>query len=329
MNTKTWADRSDTYRFNSFPSSKPDGRQGRTNPPRSTKFGLKPSSQSSRTGDRDFSAFPFDILTKIAAAFNFKNVLSASLVCRSWRDALRLLREAMALSWAPRSLWSIRGLFTGKRVKRKKQLLFIKEPPPLVTLLAGAISESYTYKVPIMFGVTAEQYPGEPQDHKEAIKWLHQASVGGHVRAKYQLALCLDQGFGVERNLQEAAGWYLEAAEGGYVRAMYNASICCTFGEGLSHTRRQARKWMKRAADRGHRKAQFQHGFTLVSEGEMMKAVVYLELAIRSGETAATRVKNVILRQLSGRFVTRPCFFLAIGVLLLHIDPDCLPNFLV
>ena len=37
----------------------------------------------------------------------------------------------------------------------------------------------------------------------------------------------------------------------------------------------------------------------LGQEGEMMKAVVYLELATRSGETAATHVKNVILQQLS------------------------------
>lgn len=34
-------------------------------------------------------------------------------------------------------------------------------------------------------------------------------------------------------------------------------------------------------------------------EGEMMKAVVYLELAIRAGETGANHVKNVILQQLS------------------------------
>lgn len=31
----------------------------------------------------------------------------------------------------------------------------------------------------------------------------------------------------------------------------------------------------------------------------MMKAVVYLELATRAGETAAAHVKNVILQQLS------------------------------
>lgn len=34
-------------------------------------------------------------------------------------------------------------------------------------------------------------------------------------------------------------------------------------------------------------------------EGEMTKAVVYLELATRAGETSATHVKNVILQQLS------------------------------
>lgn len=37
----------------------------------------------------------------------------------------------------------------------------------------------------------------------------------------------------------------------------------------------------------------------LVQGGDMMKAVVYLELATRAGENAATHVKNVILQQMS------------------------------
>ena len=37
----------------------------------------------------------------------------------------------------------------------------------------------------------------------------------------------------------------------------------------------------------------------LGQEGEMMKAVMYLELATCSGETVATHIKNVILQQLS------------------------------
>lgn len=36
-----------------------------------------------------------------------------------------------------------------------------------------------------------------------------------------------------------------------------------------------------------------------VQEGDMMKAVVYLELATRAGERPAAHVKNVILQRLS------------------------------
>ncbi|KAI9074122.1 hypothetical protein K1719_043893 [Acacia pycnantha] len=56
---------------------------------------------------------------------------------------------------------------------------------------------------------------------------------------------------------------------------------------------------MKRAADHGHSKAQYEHGLSLFSKGDLMKAVVYLELATRAGEIAAARVKNVVLQQLS------------------------------
>ncbi|CAI9767918.1 unnamed protein product [Fraxinus pennsylvanica] len=139
----------------------------------------------------------------------------------------------------------------------------------------------------------------DPSNAKEAITWIYQASVAGNVRAQYQLALCWHQGRGLHQNLQEAARWYLRAAEGGYVRAMYNTSLCYSSGQVRVQAHRLARKWMKKAAERGHSKAQFEHGLGLFSEGEMMKAVVYLELATRAGETAAARVKNVIVQQLS------------------------------
>ncbi|MBA0760119.1 hypothetical protein Gotri_022897 [Gossypium trilobum] len=245
MNQKTLLYRSDASRFIAFPFSKPDGRDAKTKFSRWSK--VSSESSSSPTNDPDFSALPFDILTKIAAPFNFPNLLAASL-----EEAIALYQKAAALGDA-----------------------------------AGQCNLGISY------------LNTQPLNHKEAVKWLHQASVGGHVRAQYQLALCLHQGLGVEQNLQEAVKWYLKAAEGGYVRAMYNASLCYTFGEGLSHSRRQARKWMKRAADRGHGKAQFEHGLALFSEGELLKAIVYLELATRSGETAATHVKNAILQQLS------------------------------
>lgn len=139
----------------------------------------------------------------------------------------------------------------------------------------------------------------DPPNPDEAVKWLHKASVAGHARAQYQLALCLHQGRGVRPNLSEAAKWYLRAAEGGYVRAMYNTSLCYSFGEGLPHSHQLAKKWMKRAADRGHSKAQYEHGLGLFSKGDMMNAAVFLELATRAGETLAAHVKNLILEQMT------------------------------
>ncbi|KAH1122497.1 hypothetical protein J1N35_005657 [Gossypium stocksii] len=313
MNQKTLLDRSDASRFIAFPFSKHDGRDAQTKSSRWSKVSSEWS--SSPTNDPDFSALPFDILTKIAAPFNFPILLAASLVCRSWGDALRALREAMVLLRQGKQFKHGRG-GVGRNLE-KALVSFLKGAARGSTLAmvdAGLIywergqkEEAIAlYQKAAALGDAAGKcnlgisyLHAQPQNHKEAVKWLHQASVGGHVRAQYQLALCLHQGLGVEQNLQEAAGWYLKAAEGGYVRAMYNASLCYTFGEGLSHSRRQARKWMKRAADRGHGKAQFEHGLALFSEGELLKAIVYLELATRSGETAATHVKNAILQQLS------------------------------
>ncbi|XP_022776147.1 F-box protein At1g70590 [Durio zibethinus] len=313
MKQNTWPDRSDGFGFTAFPLSKPNDSGGKTKLSRRSIFSSKLA--SSPMDGPDFSALPFDILTKIAASFNFPNLLATSLVCRSWRDGLRPLREAMLLLRYGKRYKHGRG---GVRRNLEKALdSFLKGAArgcSLAMVDAGLIywergqkEEAIAlYQKAAALGDPAGQcnlgisyLHAQPQNHKEAVKWLHQASLGGHVRAQYQLALCLHQGLGVDRNLHEAARWYLKAAEGGYVRAMYNASLCYTYGEGLSHSRRQARKWMKRAADRGHSKAQFEHGLALFSEGEMMKAVVYLELATRSGETAATHVKNVILQQLS------------------------------
>ncbi|TYI84114.1 hypothetical protein E1A91_D05G341700v1 [Gossypium mustelinum] len=313
MKQKTWPDRSDGVRFSAFPLSKPNDNEENIILSRRSKIGSKPS--LSPTDGPDFSALPFDILTKIAASFNFPNLLAASLVCRSWRDALRPLREAMMLLRYGKRFKHGRG---GVRRNLDKALdSFLKGAARGSTLAmvdAGLIywerglkEEAIAlYQKAAALGDPAGQcnlgisyLHAQPQNHKEAVKWLHQASIGGYTRAQYQLALCLHQGLGVHRNLYEAAKWYLKAAEGGYVRAMYNASLCYSSGVGLSQSRRQARKWMRRAADRGHSKAQFEHGLALFSEGEMMKAVVYLELATRSGETAATHVKNVILQQLS------------------------------
>ncbi|KAJ6771201.1 hypothetical protein OIU74_017599 [Salix koriyanagi] len=100
----------------------------------------------------------------------------------------------------------------------------------------------------------------------KAIALYEKAAKLGDPAGQCNLGLAYLQGSGVNCNLQGAARWYLKAAEGGYVRAMYNVGLCYSVGEG-------------QAVD---------------EEGEKMKAVVYLELATRAGETAAAHVKNVI-----------------------------------
>ncbi|XP_043706440.1 F-box protein At1g70590 [Telopea speciosissima] len=263
----------------------------------------------------DFSQLPFDVLTKIAASFSLPNLRSASLVCRSWRDALRPLREAMLfLRWGKRFKHGHAGVRPNIQKALDSFLKGASRGSTLAMVDAGLLywemghkDKGITlYRRAADLGDPAGQcnlgisyLQAEPANPKEAVKWLYEASVAGHVRAQYQLALCLHQGRGVECNLPEAAKWYLRAAEGGYIRAMYNTSLCYSFGEGLARNHRQARKWMKRAADRGHSKAQLEHGLGLFSEGEMLKALVYLELAVRAGETSAEHVKNVVLQQLS------------------------------
>ncbi|EPS71841.1 hypothetical protein M569_02918, partial [Genlisea aurea] len=311
---KTWPPDSDGGLFKSIHfTEKCDGSSNFVNPakiPLSFFFYSRPPPRPSSSSD--FSAIPFDVLRKIAAPFSLPNLRAASLVCRAWRDALKPLREALVfLKW-------------GKRFKHGRGGVKVNSSKALDSFLKGAARGSTLamvdagliywemgkreegiawYRKAADLGDPAGQcnlavayLRDDPPNAKEAIPLLYRASVAGHVRAQYQLALCLHQGGGTPH---EAARWYLRAAEGGYQRAMYNASLCFLTGEGLVQSHRMARRWMKRAADHGHSRAQFEHGLTLFSEGEMMKAVVYLELATRAGERAAAHVKNVILQQLS------------------------------
>jgi hypothetical protein len=56
-----------------------------------------------RSSDGDFSTLPSDILTKIAASFTLPHLQTASLVCKSWSEGLRPLREALLfLKWGKR-----------------------------------------------------------------------------------------------------------------------------------------------------------------------------------------------------------------------------------
>ncbi|KAL3031579.1 hypothetical protein AAZX31_02G036400 [Glycine max] len=233
-------------------------------------------------GAGDFSALPYDVLAKIAASFDDPNLRAASLVCRAWCEALRPLREAMALLlWGKRFKHGHRGVGPNPDRALDSFIKAAARGSALAMVDAGLIywergekpkAMEFYHKAAELGNPSAQCNLGlsylqaEPPNTELAVKWLHKASVCGNVRAQYQLALCLHRGGGrVRSNLKEAAKWYMKAAEGGYVRAMYNISLCFSFGEGLTRNHQLARKWMKRAADRGHSKAQFEHGLALFS----------------------------------------------------------------
>ncbi|KAJ4874763.1 F-box protein [Raphanus sativus] len=319
MKQRTWPCPSEGSRFTSLPFSKLHEKRSRFSSSSSIKATASkstsppPPSHDDTAGD--FSALPFDILTKIAAPLSLPNLQAASSVCRSWREALLPLRESMLL------------LRWGKRFKHGRGGVKANLDKALDSFLKGAARGSTLamvdaglvywekgekeravglYRRAAELGDAVGQcnlgisyLQAQPSDPKEAMKWLKQSAENGYVRAQYQIALCLHQGRVVQTNLLEATKWYLKAAEGGYVRAMYNVSLCYSVGEGLPQNRKLARRWMKRAADHGHSKAQFEHGLALFSEGALLKAVMYLELAQRGGETGAGHVKEVIHQQLS------------------------------
>ncbi|CAH2066598.1 unnamed protein product [Thlaspi arvense] len=321
MKQRTWPCKSEGSRFTSLPFSKPNDKEKRSRfsirgtAKSSSRSSSHPPSNEVADAGGDFSMLPFDILTKIAAPLSFPNLQAASSVCKSWRDALQPLRESMALlKWGKRFKHG-RG---GVRANLDKALdSFLKAAARGSTLAmvdAGLVywERGEKEKAVNLYRKAAElgdavgqcnlgisYLQAQPSNPKEAMKWLKQSAENGYVRAQYQLALCLHQSQVVQPNMQEATRWYLKAAEGGYARAMYNVSLCYSVGQGVPQNRKLARKWMKRAADQGHSKAQFEHGLTLFSEGAMLKSVLYLELAERGGETAATHVKEVVQHRLS------------------------------
>ncbi|KAL6193256.1 hypothetical protein ACLB2K_034340 [Fragaria x ananassa] len=311
----TWPPRSNGSRFTAFPLSKTNG--GRSHHRRHHKSLWKHSSTSSFTSldRRDFSDLPPELITRIGFCLGYHSLETASLVCKSWCEALRPAREALRYLTKGKQFKHGAGGFTASVDNALKMFLKAAERGSTKGMVdAGLIywergdrdkafglyrkaAEAGDRNAQCNLGIWYLQV--EPPNPKEAVKWLYLASFQGHVRAQYQLAICMYQGRGADRNMKEAARWYLRAAEHGYVRAMYNVSLCYKYGEGLVQSHHEARKWMKMAADRGHSKAQYEHGLALFSEGDKITALVYLELATRAGVRAGRHLKDVIREQLS------------------------------
>ncbi|XP_002987821.2 F-box protein At1g70590 [Selaginella moellendorffii] len=263
--------------------------------------------------DVDFSQLPFDVLRRISGGFSLPNLWAASMVCKSWYQALSSLREAVTfVKWGKMYKHGRGGVPQDTGMALDSFLKGAARGCAAAMIDAGLLlweqgrreEGIQWYRKAAELGDAAGQCNlglallQEPVDASEAVKWFQRASDAGHVRAQYSLALCLQQGRGVEPNPGKAARWYLRAAEGGSSRAMYNTALCFLSGEGFARNYHHARHWMRRAALAGHRKAQFEHGLTLFAEGDGGLALAFLELATRAGETAAIHIRDALVQQL-------------------------------
>lgn len=98
---------------------------------------------------------------------------------------------------------------------------------------------------------------GVEKDEVEAVKWYRKAAEQGHKDAQFDLGVSYDNGEGIEKDENEAVRWYRKAAEQGHVAAQYNLAVCYDNGEGIEKDEDEAVKWYRKAAEQGHKDAKY------------------------------------------------------------------------
>lgn len=114
-------------------------------------------------------------------------------------------------------------------------------------------------------------------DKKAAVDHYRKAAEQGHARAQFNLALCLEQGNGVEKDKREAIEWYIKAIQNHYpisklqelnfareivrsyrlVGAIFALGQCYEFGYGVTKNIKQAKECYYDAAQKGFKHAKF------------------------------------------------------------------------
>ncbi len=92
---------------------------------------------------------------------------------------------------------------------------------------------------------------------------LRLAAANGDPSAEFEVAVRLDEGRGVERNIKEAVVWYQRSASRGFAPAQYRLGTLYERGLGVAADRGRAMAWYRSAADKGNLKAM--HNFAVLS----------------------------------------------------------------
>jgi TPR repeat protein len=96
-----------------------------------------------------------------------------------------------------------------------------------------------------------DSYRFTPGSIAESIKWLMRAWDLNDDEARFVLAGCYMEGYGVSQNTLLAASMYLLAAARGHAGAQFNIGTCYAQGMGVPVDCRSALKWYRKAAEQG------------------------------------------------------------------------------
>ena len=98
-------------------------------------------------------------------------------------------------------------------------------------------------------------YHARKKDFPNAAKWFMKSALQGNRIAQYNIALCYEKGYGVEKNPAEAARYYRLSAEQGYMKAQCNLGVCYARGFGVAQDWAEAENWLQKAVSQGDKTA--------------------------------------------------------------------------
>lgn len=174
---------------------------------------------------------------------------------------------------------------------RSEQLMPPDAVGPLSLRLAAANGDpSAEFEV----AVRLDEGRGIARDLEQAVVWYRRSASRGFAPAQYRLGTLYERGLGVSADRGRAMAWYRSAAEKGNVKAMHNFAVLNASAEFADFE--TAAHWFGEAAERGLVDSQFNlavlHETGRGADQDLKQAYKWFALAARGGDKEAARRRD-------------------------------------
>ena len=105
----------------------------------------------------------------------------------------------------------------------------------------------------LSFGATLDEgvEAFEKGDYKTALQIFEELSYKNNAKAKYNLGVMYENGYGVKQDYLKAKEWYEKAAAQGLADAQNNIGFLYHNGKGVKQDKKVAKKWYGESCDGG------------------------------------------------------------------------------